>query len=82
MRPLAGYWIATPAHEIWAHPTTITGSIGHFRLAADLFETVLENIGVTSDGYASTRLGGASSLERGIDEYAARIFQASIERGY
>ncbi|MGY6531922.1 signal peptide peptidase SppA [Glycocaulis sp.] len=76
-----GYWIATPAHEIWAHPTTITGSIGIFGLLPT-FEAVLENIGVTSDGYASTRLGGAISLERGIDEYAARIFQASIERGY
>lgn len=76
-----GYWIATPAHEIWAHPTTITGSIGIFGLVPT-FEAVLENVGVTSDGYASTRLGGAMSFERGIDEYAARIFQASIERGY
>ena len=31
-----GYWIATPAHEIWAEPTTITGSIGIFRLHPDL----------------------------------------------
>lgn len=76
-----GYWIATPAHEIWAHPTTITGSIGIFGLVPT-FEAVLENVGVTSDGYASTRLGGAFSVERGIDEYAARIFQANIERGY
>ncbi len=76
-----GYWIATPAHEIWAHPTTITGSIGIFGFVPT-FEAALENIGVTSDGYASTRLGGSISLERGVDDYAARILQASIERGY
>lgn len=76
-----GYWIATPAHEIWAHPTTITGSIGIFGLIPT-FEGVLENIGVGSDGYASTRLGGAISVERGISEYGARILQANIERGY
>lgn len=76
-----GYWIATPAHEIWAHPTTITGSIGIFGLLPT-FEGVLENIGVGSDGYASTRLGGAISLERGISEYGARIWQANIEHGY
>lgn len=76
-----GYWIATPAHEIWAHPTTITGSIGIFGLFPT-FEGVLENIGVGSAGYASTRLGGAISLERGVSEYGARILQANIERGY
>ncbi|OGO74672.1 MAG: signal peptide peptidase SppA, partial [Chromatiales bacterium RIFOXYA1_FULL_46_5] len=27
-----GYWIAAPANEIWASPTTITGSIGIFGL--------------------------------------------------
>lgn len=76
-----GYWIATPAHEIWAHPTTITGSIGIFGLFPT-FEGALEQVGVTSDGYASTRLGGAISLERGIDEFAATILQANINAGY
>lgn len=76
-----GYWIATPAHEIWAHPTTITGSIGIFGLVPT-FENTLEQVGVTSDGYASTRLGGAISVERGINEYAAAIYQASINAGY
>lgn len=76
-----GYWIATPAHEIWAHPTTITGSIGIFGLVPT-FENALAEVGVSSDGYASTRLGGAISLERGIDEFAATILQANITAGY
>ena len=41
-----GYWIAAEADEIWALPTTITGSIGAFS-AFPTIEGVLDYIGVT-----------------------------------
>lgn len=84
-----GCWIATPAHEIWAHPTTITGSIGIFGLFPT-FEGVLENIGVGSAGYASTRTGGShlSGARRQrircphpAGQYRARVRAVPVSRG-
>ncbi|MCK7510320.1 MAG: S49 family peptidase [Desulfobacterales bacterium] len=41
MAASGGYWIATGAEEIWAAPTTVTGSIGIFS-AFPTFERSLE----------------------------------------
>jgi len=76
-----GYWIATPAQEIWAHPTTITGSIGIFSLFPSL-ENTLEWAGVNFDGIKTTETGDAISPTDGVTEDGARIMQAGIEAGY
>jgi protease-4 len=70
-----GYWIAAEADEIWALPTTITGSIGAFS-AFPTIEGVLDYIGVTVDGLGTTSLAGAASFERGLSPEMARIVQA------
>src|SRR5688572_22718617 len=44
-----GYYIASSADEIWAHPATITGSIGIFG-AIPTFQNTLKKIGVNVDG--------------------------------
>ena len=44
-----GYWIAAEADEIWAAPTTITGSIGVFGLVPT-FEDSLSALGIRNDG--------------------------------
>jgi len=77
-----GYWISSPADEIWAAPTTITGSIGIFGLFAT-FEKSAAEIGVYTDGVGTTRL--APILATGIGplpEEAADILQSSTEDGY
>src|SRR5690606_27405095 len=53
-----GYWMSAPADEIWATPTTLTGSIGVFGIFPT-FEKTLENLGVHVDGIATTDLAGA-----------------------
>lgn len=43
-----GYWIATPAHAIYARENTVTGSIGIFSVKADL-SGLFELIGLNTD---------------------------------
>ncbi len=76
-----GYWIATPANEIWAHPSTITGSIGIFGLIPT-FENTLEWAGVNFDGITTTQTGNAIDPTTGVTEAGAIILQESIEEGY
>ena len=70
-----GYWIAAEADEIWALPTTITGSIWAFS-AFPTIEGVLDYLGVTVDGLGTTALAGAASFERGLSPEMASIVQA------
>jgi protease-4 len=77
-----GYWIASAGDEIWAAPTTITGSIGIFGYFTT-FENTAAEIGVYVDGVGTTSL--APILATGIGplpENAADLFQQSTEEGY
>ena len=75
-----GYWIAATADEIWAAPTTITGSIGIFAIAPTIEET-LGRVGVTYDGVRTGPLVG-DSVTGGLGESTARVLQATVEHGY
>ncbi|UTW56538.1 signal peptide peptidase SppA [Kordiimonas sp. SCSIO 12610] len=84
MGPVAasgGYWISATADEIWASPTTITGSIGIFAVVPT-FEKTLEKIGVHSDGVGTTPLAGGFNPLGGLNDTAKSILQLSIENGY
>ena len=76
-----GYYIATSADEIWAHPATITGSIGIFG-AIPTFEGTLGKIGVHVDGVGTTSLSGQMRLDRPLGNDAKTLLQSMIERGY
>ena len=76
-----GYWIAAEADEIWALPTTITGSIGAFS-AFPTIEGIVEYIGVTVDGVGTTPLAGAASFNRGLSPEMASIVQALAYGAY
>ncbi|KAF7786012.1 protease IV [Pseudoalteromonas rubra] len=75
-----GYWIAASANEIWASPSTITGSIGVFGTILT-FENSLKELGVYSDGVATTELK-SSSLSRGLDPKFADVLQMGVEDAY
>ena len=75
-----GYWIAATADQIWAAPTTITGSIGIFGLVPTLEET-LAGVGVTYDGVRTGPLVG-DPVTGGISDPMARVLQATIDHGY
>ena len=76
-----GYMIALPADEIWAHPQTITGSIG----VAAMFPTwdrALAELGVRVDGIGTTRYSGDFTPFISLSEEARGVLQLSAENGY
>jgi len=76
-----GYWISAAADEIWASPTSITGSIGIFGLFVT-FEDTLANVGVTTDGVGTTDFAGALSIARPLNDTVKDVVQQNIEEGY
>jgi protease-4 len=75
-----GYWISASADEIFAEPSTVTGSIGIFGMMTT-FERTLEYVGVRTDGVGTTELAGMSPT-RGLSPGIKQIIQMNIERGY
>lgn len=76
-----GYWIAMGADEVWASPSTITGSIGVFGILPT-FSKPLEKLGIHTDGVGTTEMAGKMRLDRPLDDDLRRIFQAATERTY
>ena len=77
-----GYWIAAPADEIWAAPTTITGSIGIFGYF-NTFEEAAAHWGIYTDGVGTTNLSPLLATGIGpLPENVADIIQQSVEYGY
>ena len=76
-----GYWIAATADQIWASPTTLTGSIGIFGFIPTI-EKTLARYGVYSDGVGTTELAGGASIERGLTPLVGEILQSTVEAGY
>ena len=81
MAASGGYWISALADEIWATPTTLTGSIGIFG-AFPTIEKTLGNLGVNSDGVGTTQLAGTMRLDRPLAPIAERAIQSTLEYGY
>jgi protease-4 len=76
-----GYWIAMNADEIWASPSTLTGSIG-VGARAWTFDRTLAEIGINVDGVSTTRLAGQMDPMQGVGEDISEYIQLSIERTY
>ncbi len=76
-----GYYISASADEIWAHPATITGSIGIYG-AIPTFQNTLSKIGVNVDGVGTTNLSGQLRIDRALGEDAKKMLQSAIEHGY
>lgn len=75
-----GYWISASADEIWASPSTITGSIGIFGMFMT-FEDSLSYLGINTDGVATTEMAGISATRK-LDPQMAQVIQTAIESGY
>ncbi|MEE9329225.1 MAG: signal peptide peptidase SppA [Parvularculaceae bacterium] len=77
-----GYWISANADEIWAAPTTITGSIGIFGVIQTLENTAAE-VGVFVDGVGTTEMSSLHGAGLGpLPEKFKAVIQANIEQGY
>ena len=76
-----GYYIAADADEIWAHPSTITGSIGVFA-AFPTVEKLYQWAGVTPDGVSTSSLATAARLDTGVSDTGRRIINSMISNVY
>jgi protease-4 len=84
MGPVAasgGYWVSTAASQVFAQPSTITGSIGIFAVIPT-FNRALDKLGITTDSTKSTPYTGDPDVLRGITPDSAMLLQASIDNGY
>ncbi|NNM62076.1 MAG: signal peptide peptidase SppA, partial [Steroidobacteraceae bacterium] len=76
-----GYYIASAANEIFASPTTLTGSIGVFAVVPT-FQRSLAKLGISVDGIGTTPLGGMGRFDRPLSDGEKQILQSSVEHAY
>ena len=76
-----GYWIAMPAEEIWATPTTLTGSIGVFGIVPTIEDT-LETIGIRRDGVGTGPLANSLILDMPMSDQVSNIIQLGVDHIY
>ena len=76
-----GYWISMTADEIWASPTTLTGSIG-VGATIPTFQRTLDKVGVHIDGVGTTALSGQFNALQGLGDNVKEIVGESIQHTY
>jgi protease-4 len=76
-----GYYIAAAANQIFASPTTITGSIGVFSYIPT-FQRTLEKLGVKVDGIGTSPLAGDLRIDRALGPVTKQLLQASVDHAY
>jgi protease-4 len=76
-----GYYISAAANQIFASPTTLTGSIGVFSVVPT-FQHTLEKFGVKVDGIGTTPLAGDMRQDRTLTPARRRILQTSVDHAY
>ncbi len=76
-----GFWISTSSDQIWAHPSTITGSIGIFGMIPTYQRPLAEYLGVHVDGISTAPLAGVR-LDRALSPEIGDVIQLMIEHGY
>jgi len=81
MAASGGYWMAAPADQIWAMPTTITGSIGAFGVLPN-FQRGLEKLGIHSDGLGTTSIAGGIRADRALPPEVNKMMQLSMQYIY
>jgi protease-4 len=69
------------ADEVWASPSSITGSIGVYGILPT-FARPLGKLGIHTDGVGTTPLAGKLRVDRPLDPDLKRIFQHATERTY
>jgi protease-4 len=77
-----GYYAAMGAHEIWAAPTTLTGSIGVFFLKPALRGLLGDKLGVNEETLTRAPMAGLLSTWRPWTEEERKAVQAWVDASY
>jgi protease-4 len=76
-----GFWISTSSDQIWAHPSTITGSIGIFGMIPTYQRPLADHLGIRVDGVSTAPLVGVRP-DRELPAEVGDVIQEMIEHGY
>jgi protease-4 len=76
-----GFWISTSSDQIWAYPSTITGSIGILGIFPTYQRPLAKYLGVRVDGVGTAPLAGIRP-DRELPEEVGQVLQTMIEQGY
>jgi len=76
-----GFWISTSSDQIWAYPSTITGSIGIFGMFPTYQRPLAKYLGVRVDGVSTAPLAGLRP-DRELPEEVGQVIQTMIDQGY
>ncbi len=76
-----GYWISAEADQIFAAPSTITGSIGILGMFPT-YQRSAAYLGINVDGVGSTPWAGELRPDREMSDHARQVFQEVINHGY
>lgn len=73
-----GYYIAAPAKEIWANPSTLTGSIGAIATHEDL-SGLLAKVGVKAETLKAGRMKDMMSPYRALDPESRAVMERLLK---
>jgi protease-4 len=76
-----GFWISTSSDQIWAYPSTITGSIGIFGMFPTFQRPLAKYLGTRVDGVGTAPLSGVRP-DRELPEEVGESIQTMIDQGY
>ena len=82
MAASGGYYISCGANQIYAEPTTLTGSIGIFGMVPDMSELITQKVGVKFDVVKTNTLSDFGAMGRPMNAEEGQLMQAMVERGY
>lgn len=77
-----GYYIAAPCNEIYASPTTITGSIGVFGLLFSAEELMHESLGIRSQAVGTNPFSTALQLDQEPSPDFLNLLQSNVDETY
>ncbi len=76
-----GYWIATAGEKIFAHDTTVTGSIGVFGVLFNI-EDLAQNNGINNGVVKTNEFADLGDTFRAKSNEELTIYQKNVERIY
>ncbi len=77
-----GYWVSMASDQVWAHPATITGSIGVIGFIPTFQKTLKKYLGINVDGVGTNKLAGALRTDREMSAEIKEAVQMLIDRIY
>jgi protease-4 len=77
-----GYWIAAPGDKIFAHHTTLTGSIGVFGIIPNIEKAMNDKLGISFDVENTNEYSDFPSLTRPLKQVERNYLQKNVEYVY